>query len=37
MPRKKFTDFARVVVNLNRDAFMQWDKPSDDARLDELC
>ena len=34
--KKEFTDFIRVVVNQNRDTFMQCDKPSDDARLDEF-
>ena len=31
---KEFTDFTGVVMNQNRDTFMQYDKPSDDARLD---
>ena len=34
--KKEFTDFIRVVVNQNRDTFMQYDKPSDDGRLDEF-
>ena len=29
--KKEFTDFIRVVVNQNRDTFMQYNKPSDDA------
>ena len=34
--KKEFTDFIRVVVNQNRDTFMQCDKPSDDVRLDNF-
>ena len=34
--KKEFTDFIRAEVNQNRDTFMQYDKSSDDARLDEF-
>ena len=34
--KREFTDFITVVEHQNRDIFMQYDKPSDDARLDEF-